>query len=241
MHTEPAQAAGSSQQRPAGEPCETSFLRANAITLVAGILAVALAGIIWLGLPHEREIDSIWVFLLKLTPFAAASVAIAWLDTGWAHRLRLPLVLIPGCFLTFFCLFVPRMFYYRSNPGPEHYYTVLTLVPFIILALALAYRLGGGSRPTTLRLCAALIVLQLSGVEDLAFLVTYAEGGWRTIPEMWDWAHHMRVRIGHFPSRAEAFAFIAAHVTFALALLIVPGRAVRGMAARLRMRREERR
>jgi hypothetical protein len=220
---------------------EAAFFPANAVTIVTGTIAVVLAGIVWFGMPHGREIESLWLFLFKLTPFAAAGVAIAWLDLRWAHRLRLQLVLIPVSFLAFFCLFVPRIFFYRSIPGAEHYYTILTMVPFIILAFVLAYRLGGGPRSTTLRLCAALIVLQLSGLEDLAFFVTNPHpGGWASIPAVWDWANHIRVRLGHYPTRDEAYVFIVAHVTLALVVLFLPGRALRGLAGRVRGRRERR-
>jgi hypothetical protein len=243
MHPEPTRTAErSSLHRPVSAPEERSFLRANAVTLAAGVVAATLAGIIWFGLPHEREIDSLWVFLFKLTPFAAAGVAIAWLDVGWATRLRLPVLLIPVCFLTIFCFFVPRIFFYRRDPGPEHYYTVLTLVPFIILVLVLAYRLGGGPRGTALRLCAALLVLQLSGLEDLAFLTInpHTDPAWTSIPQVWDWAHHIKVRIGHYPTKNEAFAFIAVHVSIALIILFLPGRVARRIAAYLPGWRRER-
>jgi hypothetical protein len=239
-----AETVSTSDDQRSAEPAQadiSSFFRANAVTLVAGTIAVVLAGIIWFGLPHEREIESLWLFLFKLAPFAAAGVAIAWLDLRWARRLRLQLVLIPASFLAFFCLFVPRIFFYRSIPSAEHYYTILTLVPFIILALVLAYRLGGGPRSTTLRLCAALIILQLSGLEDLAFFVTNPHPeGWASIPAVWDWANHIRVRLGHYPTRDEAYVFIVVHVTLALVVLFLPGRMLRGLAARVRGHRERR-
>jgi hypothetical protein len=239
MHTEPTQVAGDpTEHGRVAEPGGTSFLRANAVTLTTGTLAIALAGFVWFQMPHEREISSLWVFLFKLTPFVAAGIAIAWLDLGWAHRLRLHLVLIPACFLTFFCFFVPRIFYYRSITGPEHYYTILTLVPFMILAFVLAYRLGGGPRSMALRLCFALIILQLSGLEDLAFFVTNPHpGGWASIPQVWDWANHIRVRLGHYPTRNEAFAFIGVHVALALITLTLPGSVVGRILNRPRRRR----
>ncbi|WP_218005749.1 hypothetical protein [Actinomadura hibisca] len=217
-------------------PPTAPFLRANAVTLVAGAVAAALAGIVWFALPHEHDIDSLWVFLFKLTPFIAASVAIGWLDLGWAHRLRLPFLLVPACFLAFFCFFVPRIFFVARKPTEDLYYTVLTLVPFVILALVLSFRLGGGSRNTTLRLCAALLTLQLSGLEDLAFLTVnpHTDPKWATIPEVWTWADHMRVRLGHYPSKEEAYAFITVHVLVALAILFVPGRAVRAAWTKVR-------
>ncbi|HEY7489046.1 MAG TPA: hypothetical protein VH912_31700 [Streptosporangiaceae bacterium] len=243
MRAEPTQTAErTSWHGPADGLDGRPFLRANAVTLVAAVIAAALAGIVWFGMPHEREIDSLPVFLFKLTPFAAASVAIAWLDLGWARRLRLPQVLIPISFLAMFCVFVPRIFYYRRDPGPEHYYTVLTLVPLIILALVLAYRLGGGSRSTALRLAAALLVLQLSGLEDLAYLTVnpHPDPWWSSLPPVWDWAYHIKVFLGHFPSKNEALAFIGVHVAIAVVILFLPGRVIRGVTAHLRGWRRER-
>ncbi|GAA0966491.1 hypothetical protein GCM10009555_008500 [Acrocarpospora macrocephala] len=212
------------------------FLRANAVTLVAGTTGLALAAIVWLRLPHEHTIESLWIFLFKLLPFVAMSVAIAWLDPAWARWLRLPMILIPCCFLIFYAVFIPRMFFVAGEPGSEYYYTVLTLVPFIILSIALAYRLGGGSRSGTLRLCGAMIILQLSGLEDLAFLVInpHTDPAWTPIPEVWHWAEHIRVRLGHYPAKHEAYIFIAVHVALAIAVLAVPGRAVLSLTRRLR-------
>lgn len=205
-----------------------SFLRDNLVTLVAMTIAVALAAFIWFALPREREVGSVGMLLFKLTPFAAASIAVAWLDLDWARRLRLPQLVIPACFLVFFCYFVPRNFFLAEDPARADtlYYNMLTAVPFMILALVTAYRLGGGSRGTVLRLSTALILLQLSGLEDLAYATVnpHTDPEWTTIPEVWDWASHMTVRLGHPATKNEAFAFIALHVVLALAVLFVPGR-----------------
>ncbi|RFU37575.1 hypothetical protein DZF91_32200 [Actinomadura logoneensis] len=226
---EPAPTAPTSTESSSGGEALQPFLRANGVTLIAGAVAAVLGGIIWFALPHEHDITSLWVFLFKLTPFAAGAVAVAYLDQAWARRLRLPEIAIPACFLVFFCFFVPRMFFVAKKPGSELYYTVLTLVPFIILALALAYRIGGGKRGTTLRLCAALLLLQLSGLEDFAFLTVnhHTDPAWTPIPKVWKWADHMKVFLGHYPTKGEAYAFITVHVILALAVLFVPARTVR--------------
>jgi hypothetical protein len=44
----------------------------------------------------------------------------------------------------------------------------------------------------------------------------------------------MTVRIGHPPTRNEAFAFIAVHVAAAVLVLALPGRFVRAVGRRLR-------
>jgi hypothetical protein len=217
------------------------FLRANRVTLVAGAIGLGLAATVYFGMPHSRDIESLWVLLFKLTPFVAASIAIAWLDLDWARRLRLPLILPPLCFLVFFAYFVPRIFYYAGLGADfgQLYYTVLILVPFVILSLVLSMRLGGARRSTVLRLAGAMILLQLSGIEDLAFLTVNDLSGteYHPIPEVWTWADHMTVRLGHPPTRNEAFAFIAVHIVAAVLVLAVPGRFVRAAGQRLRPRR----
>ncbi|HEX6870567.1 MAG TPA: hypothetical protein VF163_05665 [Micromonosporaceae bacterium] len=217
-------------------PARQSFLRANLVTLVAGAVAVALAATVYFGMAQGREISSVWVLLAKLTPFVAASIAIGWLDRDWAARLRLPLILPPLTFLVFFCYFVPKIFFYSDGPFDKLYYTVLILVPFIILSLVLAMRLGGASTSTVLRLAAAMILLQLSGIEDLAFLTVNDLSGtpYSPIPEVWTWADHITVFLGHPASKYEAYAFIVGHLVLAVLVLAVPGRWLRSLRRRRR-------
>lgn len=208
---------------------------------MAGLLTVGLTVAVYVGTPNAHGLTSLWTLLFHLTPFVAATVAIAWLDLGWAHRLRLHLVLPPVCFLVFFTFFVPYLFLLFAQDDAEgyfdqFYYTQLMMVPFFILALILAVRLGGGRRSTVLRLATAMLLLQLSGVEDLAFLVIrdLHTPGPQPIPEVWDWADHIAARLGHYPSRYEAYAFIAVHLVVAVAVLVVPGRLVRAAGRRAR-------
>jgi hypothetical protein len=101
-----------------------------------------------------------------------------------------------------------------------------------MIALALAYRVGGGSREGVLRVGAAMTILQMSGLEDLvAVLLNSRLDG---IPEVWDWAHHITVRLGHVATRNEAYAFIAVHVVLAVLVLAVPRRLFAALGRRLR-------
>jgi hypothetical protein len=218
-----------------------SFWRDNRVTLLAGALAVALAGLVRFVIPYEREITSLWMLLVKLTPQLTACVAVAWLDVAWARRLRLHLVALPAIFLGFLCYFVPKTFMTALDmvdgtaAFEDLYLHVIVFVPFMIVGLALSYRLGGGSREGVLRIGAATTVLQMSGLEDLVAVTMNSR--LNGIPEVWDWAHHMTVRLGHVATRNEAYAFIAAHVLLAVLVLFVPGRAVRALGRRLRGRR----
>ncbi|MFI6297997.1 hypothetical protein ACIBEJ_40850 [Nonomuraea sp. NPDC050790] len=207
------------------------MIRANRVTLLAGALAVALAGIVRFVLPYEQEITSLWAFLVKLTPQLAAIVAVAWLDVEWARRLRLHLFAVPAVFLAFLLYFVPKTFIAAmdiedgSGGFEDLYLHVVVFVPFLIVGLLLAYRLGGGTREGVLRTGLAMSILHVSGLEDLvAVSMNRRLDG---IPEVWAWADHITVRIGHPATKYEAYAFIAAHVVAALLVLFVPRRWLR--------------
>ncbi|WP_431996381.1 hypothetical protein [Streptomyces fungicidicus] len=199
-------------------------MRRNAPFLVLAALAAVFAGIVWFAMPHDREVKSLGILLFKLVPFVLATEAIAQLDPVWAQRIRLHLV-VPVCFLVYFCYFVPKIFFVAEN-HPELYYYILTLTPFVILSLVLAFRIGGGAAHLVRRLSYAMILLMLSGLEDLAFLTVndHTDPAWQTIPEVWTWASHITVFLGHPASKYEAYAFIAVHVLLALFLLFAPTR-----------------
>ncbi len=198
--------------------------------LIFAALAAAAAAFVWFGLPHDREVKSLGLFLVKLLPFVFATEALARLDVDWAKRLRLPLLLLPVAFLVFFLYFVPKIFFYGgAESGTKEafyalYYHVLTLTPLIILSLVLAHRLGGGTAALTRRLSYGMLLLMLSGLEDLAFLTVneHTDPAYATIPAVWDWASHMTVFLGHPASKYEAYAFIAVHLVIAALVLFAP-------------------
>ncbi|MFG1612177.1 hypothetical protein ACGFI3_05440 [Nonomuraea wenchangensis] len=202
------------------------MIRANLVTLVMGVVAVALAGLVRFVLPYEQDITTLWGFLVKLTPQLAAIVAVAWLDVETARRLRLHLLVLPALFLGFLLYFVPATFIRAmdiedgSGTFEDLYLHVVVFVPFLIVALLVAYRIGGGSREGVLRTGAAMSILHVSGLEDLvAVSMNRRLDG---IPEVWAWADHITVRIGHPATKAEAYAFIATHVVAALLVLFLP-------------------
>ncbi|MDR8414751.1 hypothetical protein MTP10_39250 [Nonomuraea sp. 3-1Str] len=216
----------------------TPFWRDNGAALLMGALAAALAVMVRFVIPYEREITSAWMLLVKLTPQIAACVAVAWLDVAWARWLRLHLVTLPAIFLGFLCYFVPKTFMTAldmvdgSAVFEDLYLHVVVFVPFLIVGLVLSYRVGGGSREGVLRIGAAMTILQMSGLEDLVAVVMNRR--LNGIPEVWDWAHHMTVRLGHPATRNEAYAFIAAHVALAVLTLALPRRWLAGLGRRLR-------
>lgn len=201
------------------------LLKKNAWFLGFAILGLALGGYIWFVMPHEREVTSLGIFLFKLLPFVCMAIAIALLDVELFKKLKLHFILIPVAFLVYFCYFVPKIFF-NMDEYPMLYYTVLTVTPIIILSLSLAYRLGGGSGGSSARLSFAMLLLMLSGLEDLAYLTVnhHTDPQWATIPEVWTWASHMTVFIGHAPTKTEAYIFIVVHVILALLVLFLPSK-----------------
>jgi hypothetical protein len=190
-------------------------------TLVSGVLLVALA-------PGGKQLDSLWLFLAYLVPFVLAAETIAALDPEWLRRWRLPEVIGVLTFTAVFCGFVPRMFDRVIAEDFDGFYALVrVLAPLLILAFALHQRLGGSPAATVRRISYASILVMLSGLEDLSFWL------WRgqPVPQRWDWADHMTVRLGHVASRTEAYVFIAVHLALALAVLCWPSRSRRAATA----------
>jgi hypothetical protein len=203
----------------------SQVLRRNAAFLVLIALAAGCAAVVWFVLPHDREVKSLGIFLFKLLPFVFATEAIARLDVELARRLHLVRILIPAAFCVFFLYFVPKIFFYLDD-FPTVYYHILVLTPIIIMSLTLAYRLGGGTAANVRRIAYAMLLIMVSGLEDLAFLKVnhHTDPRWATIPDVWTWASHMTVFLGHPPTKNEAFAFIAVHVVLVVFVLAAPSR-----------------
>jgi len=202
-----------------------SALRRNAAALVLGGLAAVLAAIIWFVLPHDREVKSLGIFLFKLLPFVLATEAVSRMPVGWFARFNLVRLIVPASFALYFLYFVPKIFFYAED-HPTLYYHILVLTPMLILALTTAYRLGGGTPGNVRRVAYAMLLLMVSGAEDLAFLTVnhHTDPEWATIPERWNWASHIKVFIGHYPTKYEAYAFIAVHIVVVLFVLLAPNR-----------------
>jgi hypothetical protein len=216
-------------QRPPARPAMSELTRRPARFLVLAALTLVTAAWALLALPQEREIGSVWVLLAKLVPFVLATEAVAAFDPAWARRLPLAKLAIPAAFLVYFCFFTPKIFFnVGDDTFDEVYNLMLTLTPFLILALVLAYRLAGGGAGTVRRLSYAMLLLMLSGLEDLAYILVnpHTDPEWQQIPEVWTWAHHMTVFVGQPLTRNQAFAFIAVHVVLALLVLFLPAAAI---------------
>ena len=214
-------------------PRVRTTLREHRAFIVLTAAAIVAAAGVWFGMPHSKQIPNVGVLLVKLVPFVLAVEAIAWLRLGERARRIAALAVIPVCFLVYFGNFVPRIFF-ENNRGNSIYYLLLTVTPFLILSMVLAYRLGGGSSGMSRRLGYAMILLQLSGLEDLAYITLnpQTDPEFTSIPAVWTWADHMTVFVGRPLTKNEAFVFIAIHVVLAVLVLTLPDRFWRRLIGR---------
>ncbi|MFN2468237.1 MAG: hypothetical protein ABR521_08950 [Gaiellaceae bacterium] len=210
--------------------------RQHTLFLAFSLAAVVSAALVWLLFPHQQQLGSVWALFARLVPFLLATEAIARIDVELVERLHLRLVTLAATFLVFLCYFAPRIFFLSSSGTfPQLYYLVITMLPYTVLALVLCYRLGGGLAGTCRRLSYGLLLLMLSGLEDLAFLTInpHTDARFATIPDRWTWASHINVFFGRPVTKYEAFAFIAAHVVLALLVLFLPARVLGPLKGRL--------
>jgi hypothetical protein len=184
--------------------------RSSAIFL---LLAMACTAVVLLWVNDKATVESIWEIVIKLVTFALALLAIANIP---AHQFKAPwsMLLVFLNFMAIFCFFIPRLFFYYWEQNWDGYYlTSQALVPFIILSLGFAFRIGGARVKDVLVFGAVAIVVMLSGIEDLMYVLInpHTDPRFTTIPDEFWWAAHMTVRAGKVLSKYEAFAFIAVH------------------------------
>lgn len=203
------------------------FLFFAGASLIAGAL-------VWLLAPHGQQLGSVWVLLAKLVPFFLAVEAIVRVNADLVRRLNLTLVVIALSFGVFLCYFAPRIFFLSSfGTFAQVYFLVITMLPFAVLAFVLCFRLGGAAASQCRRLAYALLLLMLSGLEDLAFLTInhQVDPRFKSIPEHWTWASHINVFFGRPVTKYEAYGFITVHALAAVVVLLVPARWLRRLRA----------
>jgi hypothetical protein len=202
--------------------------------LFLGLCAATLASTVavWSLFPHQQQLSSVWVLFAKLVPVVLATEAIAVLDVDLFRRRNLAMVTMPLLFVVFLCYFAPKIFFLSAfGTFDQLYFLVITMLPYTVLALVLSYRLGGGTGGRCRRLSYGLLLLMLSGLEDLAFLTVnhHTDPRFTSIPDHWAWASHINVFFGGPVSKHQAYVFIAVHVALALTVLFVPGRLLRSI------------
>jgi hypothetical protein len=208
-------------------------LRPGVRSLALGLLAATGVAAVTLLLPTQRSLANAGVLIAHVVPFVLAVESVAAAVPEWFQRGRTREVGAVLLFAAFLCYLVPKLFAGALSGDFDVFYSWMrTTVPYVILAIVVALRLGGASAQTVRRVGYACLLVMLSGLEDLMFLVVNRQ----PIPAHWTWADHMTVFLGHPASRAEAFGFIGVHLLAAAAVLTAPWRG-RAIARHRRPRR----
>jgi hypothetical protein len=197
--------------------------------LAPAAAAIGMTALVMFILPPDRVLHNPGDFVLKLSPVVFAVIAIALFPqkTFWA-----PLLVLLGS--AFFLGAIDSASFIHVSQLVDAaqtdyaqaqfsvYYRFSTFVDaFVVLFGLLAYRVGGGSTPTVLRLGAASTLLLVSGLNDLTMWAMYAwPGGVR--PDEFSWASHVAVFIGRAPRLSDMLYFVAIHLGLALGIVVLP-------------------
>ncbi|MEU4514050.1 hypothetical protein Nocox_13605 [Nonomuraea coxensis DSM 45129] len=177
------------------------------------------AAFVWLATPHGREIQAAWQLGLKLLAFACLCCGIAFFP--WASRRLYWLLYVPLVFFTGYVL--PRIsyFYYgdTARVQGDGFYThlYLLLYPGIVLSVAAAYRLGGGSPGNCLKIAVNGVLIVFSGFLDIMWQLVNPI----PIPERID-APHIAVFTGGPISFGATILFALAHVPIVVGVALLP-------------------
>lgn len=192
------------------------------ISVVFLLLAFISAGLVLTWKYHSLEIANLGVFFIKLLPFVFALIGIGYLPEHW-FKPPWSLLLVMASFAFIFCYSVAMLIIIYFDPNWEKFYLILQMmVAFIILALAFAFRMGGGRKKEVFVFGSTTLIFMLSGIEDLTshILQIFLDPDITALPEKWDWARHMTVFFGRVLNKAEALLFIAAHFLIITLILV---------------------
>jgi hypothetical protein len=185
------------------------------IFLFAG--AGLVFGFVWQFLPHVREGVTLPEFLLKVSAFVLAILGVA----VFPKRFPLSYLLLSVPSLVFLGFIIPRMMYlFLLGPQMEpEYYTYLWSLnyPGILLSIALAHRIGGGSSGAVVKLGLNGLILVFSGYLELMWFQVnpWSYYDMPSIP-------HVEVILGFKPTYTQLFVFALCHIPLLLAVNLVP-------------------
>jgi hypothetical protein len=186
------------------------------VALAAGVAGTVL---VWVGMPHVREIGSAWELLAKLLTFACLCCAIAFFP-GVSGRLHW-LLYVP--FIFYVAYLFPRIGYFyfvdveRAEAGSFYTHQFLLSYPGIVLTVAAAYRLGGGTPGRCLKIAVSGMLVIFSGLLDFMWwLVNPVD-----IPETID-APHITILTGGPISYGATILFALAHVPIIVGVNLLP-------------------
>lgn len=203
--------------------------RAAWLWLLPAVLAVGVTLLIMLVMPPQRTLHGFGDFLLKVSPLVLAVVTIAIFPNRGALG---PALLVLG--VLFYFGFIDSAFFIqvdqlvqavKSDAGPKQfavYYQFSIFVnAFVVLLAVFAFRMGGASTSSVLRVGGAGILILLSGLNDLTMWTMYAwPAGAR--PETFDWASHVSIFVGRSPTLIDMLVFLAIHLALMVVVLRLP-------------------
>lgn len=217
----PAREQAATERSPSGGDAVLRSSRPWAAHLwwIALVVGAAGAAFVWLATPHGREIDAVWELGVKLFAFACLCCAIALFP--WSSPRLHWLLYVPFVFFTGYV--IPRISWFYYGDGDrlqgDSFYThlYLLLYPGIVLTVAAAHRLGGGSPGSCLKIAINGVLIVFSGFLDLMwFTINPVE-----IPEVID-APHINVFTGGPISFGATIWFALAHVPFIVGIALLP-------------------
>lgn len=185
----------------------------------AGAAGAGLGAAVWVVTPHGREINAVWELGAKLVAYAALGVAIAffpWVNGRLHWLLYAPLLVFTG-------YVIPRIsFLYYTDADRAHgdtFYTHLyfLLYPGIVLTVAAAHRLGGGSPGRCLQIAVSGVIIVFSGFLDLMWWLINPVA----IPDQID-APHINLFTGGPISFGRTILFALAHLPVLVAVNLLP-------------------
>lgn len=196
--------------------------------MMPGAAGIAVAGLLMLALPPDRDIHDLGDFALKVSPLLLAVAAIALFPRD---DRRAPWLLLLG--LVFYMGYVDSASFVHVSAlvdaavdqraaaqFPSYYRWSIFVNAFTVLLAVLAFRLGGASTARTLKLGGAGVLLLVSGLNDLTM---WAMSDWPNgRPETFAWASHVAVFVGHAPRLSDMLLFVAVHLGLAGLLLTAP-------------------
>lgn len=193
--------------------------RRDRLCLTAALLGVAGAAATWSTSTHGREVGSDWEYVAQLAVFLCVTVAVALLPN---RRTALYLLLVPA-FLVFAGYLFPRLswFYYgdTARAQADLFYTHLYKLayPALVLTVAAAYRLGGGSPGRCLKIAWTGVLILFSGFLDVMWQLVNPV----PIPAQID-APHIAAVLGGPVGFGGAVVFALAHIPLLVALNLAP-------------------
>ncbi|HEY7042471.1 MAG TPA: hypothetical protein VH419_02260 [Nocardioidaceae bacterium] len=206
--------------------------------LVPAVLAAALAALFMVVMPPHRTLNSVLEVPWRLSPVLLAVVAIA----GFPQRRGLAMTAVGATFIAYMGVVDTSLVlqvddYVAAGSSAQDafdsfYQFQLFMSAFMVLAIVLAYRLGGGGTTRTLQVGTAGVLVLISGLNDLSYwlLADWPNGR----PDTLFWASHIKVFVGESPSIPVAIVFTTVHLVLAGIVLTPPvERRLDRLAARL--------